>query len=112
MDIANYVERKFHTSSYTLDRPLLKRKKQKSNWVNEKWIRWKNNDNVCYIQTKNPKGAKICVIKRKLIFDGNKHYSEATQLKNKINQLKKNKLDGHILQQNHKDFIKKTINLC
>ena len=112
MDIANYVERKFHTSSYTLDRSLLKRKKQKSNWVNEKWIRWKNNDNVCYIQTKNPKGAKICVIKRKLIFDGNKHYSEATQLKNKINQLKKNKLDGNSLQQNHKDFIKKAINLC
>ena len=50
--------------------------------------------------------------KKKLIFDGNKHYSEATQLKNKINQLKKNKLDGNSLQQNHKDFIKKAINLC
>ena len=46
-DIAEDVETRFDTWSYELDRPLLKRMKQKSNWINERWIRWKNNDKIC-----------------------------------------------------------------
>ena len=45
-DIAEDVETRFDTWSYELDRPLLKRMKQKSNWINERWIRWKNNDKI------------------------------------------------------------------
>ena len=38
---------KFDTSNYKLDRPLPKGKIQKSNWINERLIRWKNYDKVC-----------------------------------------------------------------
>ena len=46
-DIAEDVEIKFDTSNYKLDRPLPKGKIQKSNWINERLIRWKNYDKVC-----------------------------------------------------------------
>ena len=35
--IAEDFETRFDATDYELDRPLLKRKKQKSNWINEKW---------------------------------------------------------------------------
>ena len=35
-DIAKDVETRFDTSNYELDRPFPKRKKLKSNWINEK----------------------------------------------------------------------------
>ena len=35
-DIAKDVETRFDTSHYELDRPFPKRKKLKSNWINEK----------------------------------------------------------------------------
>ena len=35
-DIAKDVETRFDTSNYELERPLLKGKNQKSNWINER----------------------------------------------------------------------------
>ena len=37
-NIAEAVKTRFHTSNYELDRPL---PKEKSNWINKRWIRWK-----------------------------------------------------------------------
>ena len=50
-----------------------------------------------------------CIIKWKLIFENYKHCLEATQLKNKINQVEKNLVDVDTLKENHKEFMK-TIN--
>ena len=44
-------------------------------------------------ENKKAKDKKKSIIKRKLKFEDDKHCLEATQLKNKINQLEKNKLD-------------------
>ena len=35
-DVGKDVETRFDTSNYELDRPLPKRKKKKSNWINER----------------------------------------------------------------------------
>ena len=35
-DIANDVEKRFHTSNYEVNRSLQKEKNKKSNWINEK----------------------------------------------------------------------------
>ena len=48
---------------------------------------------------------KKCVIKRKFEFENYKNCLEATQLYNKINCLKKNKIDVESLIENHKYFI-------
>ena len=52
-DIGEDVEARFDTSNYELDRPLTKEKKLKSNWINKRWIRWKNHDKICWIKSKN-----------------------------------------------------------
>ena len=44
-DISEDVETRFHTTNYELNRPLTKKKKLI--WINEKWIRRKNNDKIC-----------------------------------------------------------------
>ena len=44
---------RFDTSSYKLDRPLPIVKCKKSNWINEKWIRWKNHEQIYWIKSKN-----------------------------------------------------------
>ena len=54
-DIAEDVETRFDPSKYELEwnsiiRPLPKGKKLKSNWINEKWIRWKNHDKICWVK--------------------------------------------------------------
>ena len=49
-DIA--VETRFDTSNYELDRPLPKGK-NKSNWINKRSIRQKNNNKICWITSKN-----------------------------------------------------------
>ena len=46
-------ETRFDTSNYELDRPLPKGKNLKSNWINERWFRWKNHDKFCWIKIKN-----------------------------------------------------------
>ena len=40
--IAKDVEKRFDTSNYESDRPLTIAKKWKSNWINERSIRWIN----------------------------------------------------------------------
>ena len=52
-DIAKDVETTFDTSNYELDRQLHKEKKQKSNWINERWIKWKNYEKNCWINSKH-----------------------------------------------------------
>ena len=37
-NIAEEIKKKFDTSNYELDRPLSKRKKEKSNWIGERWL--------------------------------------------------------------------------
>ena len=49
-DIAEDVEIRFDTSNHELDRPLPKWKKQKCNWINETWIRWKSHETICWIK--------------------------------------------------------------
>ena len=61
-----------------------------------------NND-----EDKKAKGTKKCVIKRKLKFEDYKNCLEATQLKNKINQLEEKNVDAESLKENHKEFIEK-----
>ena len=57
-------------------------------------------------EDKKAKDTKKCVIKRKLKFENYKSCLKATQLKNKINHLEKNKIDIDIINENHKEFIK------
>ena len=40
-DIPEYVEPRFDTSTYELDKLSPKEKKKKSKWINERWIRLK-----------------------------------------------------------------------
>ena len=78
-DIYSAISRcwnKFDTLNYELETPLPEEK----NWINERWIQWKNNDRICCIETKNiqqfnrwqwwknkkANGRKKSVIKRKL----------------------------------------------
>ena len=46
-DIAKDFETRFDTSNYELNRPLPKGKKWKSNWFDERRIRWENNERIC-----------------------------------------------------------------
>ena len=57
-------------------------------------------------EDKNRKGTKKCVIKRKLKFKIYKNCLEATQLENKINHLKKTKIDTQSLKIDLKEFIR------
>ena len=85
--------------------------------INERWIRWKNNDKICWIKNKNlylgdssqdkkAKGTKKRAINRKLKFKNYKNNLEATQFENKINHLGKNQIDIDSIKKNRKKFIK------
>ena len=50
-DIEEDVETSFDTSNYELDIPLTKEKK--TNWINDRWIRWKTNERVSWTDSKN-----------------------------------------------------------
>ena len=50
-NIAEVVETRFWTSNFELVRSLPKG--VKSNWVNERWIRWRNHERICWIKSKN-----------------------------------------------------------
>ena len=50
---------RFDTSSYKIERPLSTEKKQKSDWVNERWIKWENHEKTCWIKSKNIKLFKM-----------------------------------------------------
>ena len=47
-----------------------------------------------------------CVSFKKIKFDDHKHCLKATQLKNKINHLEKNKINMDSLKEDHQEFIK------
>ena len=51
IDISKDVETRSDASNCKLDRLLEKRKK--TNWINERRIRWENNKKVCSIECKN-----------------------------------------------------------
>ena len=59
--IVKDVETRFETSNYELPityyipLPIGKKSKKKKNYINESWIKWKNNDRVCFFETKKPK---------------------------------------------------------
>ena len=57
-------------------------------------------------ETKKVRGTKRCVIKRKLKFEDYKNCLEATQLENKVNHLKKNKIWRDSVNEDYKEFIK------
>ena len=52
-DIPEDVETTFDTSNLELDRPLLKGKSKKSNWIDKRWIRCGSNDRIFWIRSKN-----------------------------------------------------------
>ena len=52
-DIVGDSEARFDNSNFELDRPLPKAK-EKGNWINERWIMWRNHERICLrIKTKN-----------------------------------------------------------
>ena len=52
-DLSEDVETRFDTSNYEVDIPLPKGKNKKSNWINERRIRWKNHGKICWIKSKS-----------------------------------------------------------
>ena len=78
------------------------KKKEKSNWINEIWIRQKNHGKRAKIysyltdndsEDKKAKVSKSCIIKRRLKFENYKTCLKTTQLENKINYLEKNEIN-------------------
>ena len=49
-EIAEDVEKRFPTSNFEIDRPL---PIGKTNWTNERSIRWVNLEKICWIKSKN-----------------------------------------------------------
>ena len=92
-DLPKNVEIIFDTLNYELDRLI--HKKWKTNWINERWIRQKNQefvglraktDRLLIDDSSKDKKAKMCV-KRKLNFEDYKGCLEENQLESKINHL-------------------------
>ena len=114
-DIAEDVDTRFDTSNFEIDRPLPKGENKKviglmknelGGQIMKEFVGLRaktysylkdNND-----EDKKAKGTKKCVIKRKLKFENYKNCLEATLLQNKINYLKKNKIN--------RDSLKRIIN--
>ena len=105
-DIAEDVETRFDNSNYELDRPLPKGKnrnvvglmKDESGGkfiINFFRLRAKTYSHLIVdsSEDKKAKGAKVCVIKRKLKSERHKNFFDVTQLENKTNHLEKNKID-------------------
>ena len=113
-DIGEDVETRFETWNYKPHRPLPKGKNKKSNWNNERWIRWKNHDKICWIKSRNliddgsedkkAKGAKKFVVKWKLIFENYKKCLEETQFENKMNYLQKDQINIDNLKRNYNNL--------
>ena len=57
-------------------------------------------------EDKKEKDTKKCVIRKKLEFEDYDNCLEATQIENKINQVRKNKTDIECLKKDRKEFIK------
>ena len=78
---------------HSIDRTLPEGKNKKSNWINERRIRWKNRDKIGS-DDKNAKDTKKCLMKRKLNLQDYKNYLEAVQLENKKHHLEKIQADS------------------
>ena len=76
-EIAEDVKNSFDTSNCELDRQLPRGKNEKNNWINKRWIWWKNYDVICPTRAKpssnliddssknkKTKGIRKCVIKK------------------------------------------------
>ena len=109
-DVAEDVETRFDILSYELDRSLTKGKNkiviglmkgELGRKIITKFVGSRAKTYSYLIddgsEDKKPKGTKKCVMKRKIRFENYINCLEATQLKNKINHLEKNKIviDSH-----------------
>ena len=79
--------------------------------IKQRWIRWKIHEGISWIKSKDlkkkkTKGAKKCVIRRKLNFEDYQNCLEATHLTNKINPLEKIEIDIYSFKKGHKEFKK------
>ena len=113
-DIAEYVETRFDTSIYELDRPLPKviglmkdelggEIKTKFVGIRAKTYSYLKDDRS---EDKKAKGTKKCVIKWKLKFENYANCLEATQRDNKIKYLEKNEINIDNLWKNKKKLIR------
>ena len=114
-EIAEDVETRFDTSNYEYDTPLPKVKNKKvirlmkdelGAKIMTKFVGLGAKTSGYLIDEKKAKGTKMCVIKRKIIFENYKNCLEVTQLDSKIHYLQRNKIDIDILKNNHTEFIK------
>ena len=52
-DISENIETRFDSSNFEVYRSLPERKNKKSNWTNERWIRWTNQEGIFCIKSKS-----------------------------------------------------------
>ena len=52
-DLAGYVKKRFDASNYEVKRPTPVGKKQKRNWADERWLRWRNNQRIVALRPKS-----------------------------------------------------------
>ena len=115
MKIFHLDKTRFDTSNYELHKPLSKGKNKKVIGLRKDELGGKIITKLSGLRVKTysylkddgsedkkEKGKRECVIKRKFKFENYKTCLEATQLKNKLNRLNKNKISI--------DSIKKIIN--
>ena len=123
-NIAEGVETRFDTSNYqsecnAIDRSLPKVKNKKVLGLIKGELGRKITTKLVGLRAKTysnlidegsegvkAKDTKKCVIKGKFTLENYKNSIEATQLKNKINDLGKYKIDMDSIKKNQKDFIK------
>ena len=118
-EIAEDVEKRFHTSNYELGRPLPKGKNKKGIGLMKDELRGKImkefvKRTYSYLiddgrEDEKAKGTNKNVIKRKLRFENHKNCLEATQLENEIKHLEKIKLTEIVFKKTVKNSLK-TIN--
>ena len=118
-DIAESIEKRFDTSNFEIDRPLLIGKNKKviglmkdelGGQIMKEFVGLRaktysylkdNND-----EDKKAKGTKKCVIKRNLKFRDYKKCLKASQMENEINYLEKKKADVDCLKEDKREFVK------
>ena len=114
-DIAESIEKRFDTSNFEIDRPVLIGKNKKviglmkdelGGQIMKEFVGLRaktysylkdNND-----EDKKSKGTKKCVIKRNLKFRDYKKCLKASQMENEINYLEKKKTDVDCLKEDKK----------
>ena len=90
---------------------------KKTNWINERWIRWTNHEKIVGLRVKtygylkdnnyeDKKSKSNSVSCKNLTFKDYKRCLTASQIENKLNYLKK--IDADCLNKDKKEFLKKT----